>query len=250
MARGLAITIILLLFLGGGVDAQNPAAKEYLSRGDVQLSEDDVHGAISSYTRSIELDPSLVEAYIKRGMALRTKGNLNDAISDFEAAQQIDGQATAGNRFIAQSYSNRGYIEMDRLEIEQAITDFTKAIKLHGEAIHYYRRGQARLIDEDLEGAVADFAQALSLPQDEFLRWMIHANKGYALLLQGKKEEAQRDFDKCPRRNNGHWVLFKFHLRKIEGLINDRRRQRVERQKSVAKNKPAQDVRKDFGKLN
>ena len=95
------------------------------------------------------------------------KGNLNGAINDFGAAQQIDAQAVAGNRSIDQSYSNRGYIEIGDLQIELAIADFTKAIQLHGEAIHFYRRGQARLIDEDLEGAVGDFNWALSVRSAE-----------------------------------------------------------------------------------
>lgn len=64
-------------------------------------------------------------------------------------------------------------------KFELAIADFTKAIELHANAIHYSRRGHARLIDEDLKGAISDFNQALSLePQYEFLSWMIYANRG------------------------------------------------------------------------
>jgi len=234
-------TLLLLLCVHVCYSQAKLNAEEYLKRGDALLDQNDLNGAITTYTRAIELDPALVDAYIKRGIALRTNGDLNAAIEDFEVAEKIDAAAIAGNRYIAESYSNRGYIEMSQLQIERAITDFTKAIELHADAMHYFRRGQAHLIDEDLEGAVKDFNRALNLnPPNGFLYSMICANRSYALLLQRKEKEAQSAFDKCPKTNRR---VLELHLRTIEQRMKQRRRLRVANQRNVAQSKPDRAVR-------
>jgi tetratricopeptide (TPR) repeat protein len=166
----IARLFVLLVFIGLCVcdTHAKPATREYLKRGDTQRNKNNLAKAISNYTRAIELDPSLAKAYVRRGMARPAKGSLNGAIGDFERAEQIDPEVTSNNHQVADLYSNRGYIEMNDLQLGSAIYDFTKAVKSRGDAVHYYRRGQARLIDEDLQGAVDDFTQALNfnLPND------------------------------------------------------------------------------------
>jgi tetratricopeptide (TPR) repeat protein len=229
-------SLALLLLLGAPAVAQTkPTAKEFLQRGDTQLSKNNLAKAIRNYSKAIELDPSFAEAYIRRGMARRVIGTLNTAIQDFDMAHAIDPATTVNNRHIAESYSNRGYIEMNDLQIHAAIADLTKAIESYGDAIHYYRRGQARLIDEDLGGAIGDFNDALSLnPQDAFLSMMIHANRGYALLLQGKTNDAQADFDKCLNSKSGPRLIIELHLRTLETRIKELRRRRFEAQSASA----------------
>ena len=228
---------VLLLFIS--VCTYNgqakPTAREYLKRGDVQLSRNNLVGAIRNYTKAIELDPSFAEAYVRRGMARRAKGSLNGAIEDFERAEEIHPESTFNNRQVADSYSNRGFIEMGDLQLGSAIEDFTKAIRSHGDAVHYYRRGQAKLIDEDLQGAIEDFTQALTFnPPNDFLLSMIYANRGYALRLQGKKNEAQSDFEKGLRRNSGQRVIIELHLRSLETQIKEMRRRRIESQRNIS----------------
>jgi tetratricopeptide (TPR) repeat protein len=79
-------------------------------------------------------------------MALCATGKLNLAIQDFESAGRIDPQAISNNRHVADAYSNRGFIELNELDLGNAIEDFTKAIESYKDALHYYRRGQARLM--------------------------------------------------------------------------------------------------------
>jgi tetratricopeptide (TPR) repeat protein len=204
---GSGFRILLFLFVSAGISYPQvmPTAEEYLTRGDAQLEENGLDGAIRTY---------------------KSEGR--------SCGRECIHKARHG--------SNRGYIEMGRLHIELTIADFTKAIQLHADVIPYYRRGHARLIDEDLKGAISDFNQALSLKsQHEFLSWMIYANRGYAFLLQGKQKEAQSDSDRCPKPNNGHRILFQLHLRTLEEHIRGRRRLRVDSQKRVAKNEPGRN---------
>ena len=109
---------------------------------------------------------------------------------------------------------------MNDLETEKAISDFTKAIECYRDPRHYHRRGQARLIEEDLPGAIQDFDQALSLsPQNEFLTSMIYVNRGYALLRQGKDRDADADFRKSLKLNNGQRIIMELHLRTLGSQI-------------------------------
>lgn len=239
MIRFAPTTILLLLLCAQVCYPQTELkAEQYLERGDALLDQGDLEGAIRTYTRAIELDPDLVQAYIKRGIALRTNGDLNDAIDDFVVAEKIDVNATVGNRYIAESYSNRGYIETGQLQIELAITDFTKAIELHADPLHYLRRGEAYLIAGDLKDAVKDFSQARDRnPATGFLCSMICADRAYALLLQGKEKEAQSDLDSCQGIDSNRRV-FELHFRTIEQRMKRRRRLRMQDQKNIAQNKP------------
>jgi len=47
-------------------------------------------GEIADYTRALELDPKLADAYYNRGIAKQAKGNVNGAIADFKQTLEID----------------------------------------------------------------------------------------------------------------------------------------------------------------
>jgi tetratricopeptide (TPR) repeat protein len=212
-----------------------PSAKDYLRRGDTEFSRSSLVKAIRNYTKAIQIDPFLAEAYVRRGIALRAKGSLNLAIQDFEKAEQIDPQATSNNRLVADSYSSRGYLELSFLELGDAIEDLTKAIKSHEDALHYYRRGQARLLDEDLDGAVDDFSKALTLDQsNDLLRALVYANRGYTRLLQGKMEEARSDLMQSIRRNSGQHVLVELDLRMLEMQRREMHQRRVQVRRNIS----------------
>jgi tetratricopeptide (TPR) repeat protein len=237
IARFSLASLICIFLLNGFLRTASakPSAGEFLRRGNVELSRNNFGKAIRHYTRAIELDPSLAEAYLRRGMAFRATGKLSLAIQDFERAGRIDPQAISNNRYVADAYSNRGYIELNDLELGNAIEDFTKAIESYEDALHYYRRGQARLIAEDLDAAIEDFTRALTFSRpNDFLRSMIYANRGYALQLQGKKEDAQSDFRNGFEPNSGQRILIQLHLRSLEDQIKEMRRRRAQAQRKIA----------------
>lgn len=200
------------------------------------MSRNKVDAAIESYTKAIELKPAYAEAYVRRGMARRAKGDLAGSIEDYEKAASLDPKSTAGNRFVAESYSNRGYNRLGALDVEGAVKDFTRAIEIYPkEADHYFKRGRARIIKEDLDGAVSDLDRALGLSErrNTSLRTLIHANRGMARLLQGKEADAQRDFGESIRLNEGGKLMLDAHLRDLEVQIMLMRRLKAEQQKSI-----------------
>jgi tetratricopeptide (TPR) repeat protein len=236
--RLLILTLILSVAPAAAARAQSrPAPKTLVTRGDTLLARNKVAAAIESYTKAIESKPDYAEAYVRRGLALRAAGDLAGSIEDYEKASSIDPKATSNNRFVAESYSNRGHNKLNEMDVDGAIRDFTRAAEIFpAEADHYYKRGHARLIKEDSEAAVADFDKALGLVDkwNTFLKSLIYADRGMARHLQGKEAEARKDFDECIRLNRGEKMLLEHRLLDIELRIRILKRIRAERQKGIA----------------
>jgi len=236
--RLVILTLILSIAPAAAARAQTrPAAKTLVTRGDILMARNKVDAAVESYTKAIESKPDYAEAYVKRGLARRAKGDLAGSIDDYEKASSIDPKATRNNRFVAESYSNRGYNKLNEMDVDGAIADFTRAADISpSEADHYYKRGHARLIKEEFDAAVADFDRALGLADkwNTFLKTLVYANRGMARHLQGKEAEARKDFDECIRLNKGERMMLEHHLLDIEMRIQILKRIRAERLKGIA----------------
>jgi hypothetical protein len=77
IARLSLASLVCVLLLSGFLSTAyaKPSAGEFLRRGNVELSRNNFGKAIRNYTRAIELDPSLAEAYVRRGMAFAVPVN-------------------------------------------------------------------------------------------------------------------------------------------------------------------------------
>jgi len=241
------LILTLILSLAPAAYAQSRVApKSLVARGDVLMARNKVDAAIETYTKAIESNPAYAEAYVKRGLARRAKGDLAGSIDDYEKAASLDPKATRNNRFVAESYSNRGYNKLNEMDVDGAIADFTRAADIApAEADHYYKRGHARLIKEEFDAAVADFDKALALVDrwNTPLKTLVYANRGMARHLQGEEDEARKDFDECVRLNKGERMLLQHHLLDIEMRIKILKRIRAERLKGIARAwRPAADT--------
>ena len=231
--------IVVLVFLQTvSSQAQSlPSARALAKKGTVLMSANKIDAAIESYTRAIELSPNYAEAYVQRGLAKRARGDLEGSIKDYEKAASIDSKSVVGNRFVAQTYSNRGYIKLNALEVDSAIEDFTKAIEIYpNEDGHYYRRGYARLINEDLAEALNDLNKALIVVRsDNFSsKALIYATRGMVKLLQGKSVDAQMDFDECVKANKVEQFDLDIYLRTIDVQIRLMRERRANQRRTIA----------------
>ena len=233
----LILALVFLQTVPAQAQAQSSAtARELAKKGTLLMSGNKVEAAIETYTRAIELSPNYADAYVKRGMAKRAKGDLEGSIEDYEKAVSIDPKSVLGNRFVAQAYSNRGYIKLNALELNSAIEDFTKAINITpNEDGHYYRRGYARLIKEDLAEALSDLNKALTIVgQDNFSsKTLIYASRGMVKLLQGKNVEAQMDFDECVKLNKVEKFDLDQYIWSIEVQIRVMRQRRAIQQRNI-----------------
>ena len=236
----LAPATLLILFLAGlspSAAQRALSAGDYVRRGVALMAKNNVAGAIECFTKAVELDPGFAEAYVKRGLARRAKGDLNGSIEDYEKARGIDPRATANRRDVAESYHNRGFNKMNELDIEGALLDFDRAVETYSlEADYYLKRGEARLIKEDLTGALADFDKALGIRSaNPTVLPLVYADRGYALLLQGKEEEARKDFERCSQANSGKKILVELHLLGIKSRMEAWKKRRAESGRGIAR---------------
>jgi tetratricopeptide (TPR) repeat protein len=119
----------------------------YAQRGHAKVAKGDLDGGIADYSKTIELSPKIPVAYLSRGEAKRAKGDRAGAVEDF-----FNGEMAKG--------------DMDGIsgDLEGAIVDYTRAIKLHPkDADAYFKRGVAKTKKGDQAGADEDFAQAARL---------------------------------------------------------------------------------------
>jgi tetratricopeptide (TPR) repeat protein len=231
----LCLFAISLLFSPDAFAQSRRVSGAHLKRGDLLMSKNKVAEALDSYDKAVEAEPGWAAAYVKRGMARRAKGDLEGSIEDYEKAEGLDPRSTADSAFVAESYSNRGLNRLQRLETASAVADFTKAIEHDGkEPTHFLRRGQAHLVEEELEAAVADFDRATALNRgNEFLTTLILIHRGFAFLLQGRQDEAKKDFDKSRQLTSGKQVELRLYLLGIEAQIKERRRRRENSMKGI-----------------
>lgn len=230
--------LIVSLFLSHAMfsSAQTPAsARGLVKEGKQLMSRNKVDAAVESFTRAIELSPNYAEAYVERGMAKRAKGDLAGSIEDYEKAGSINPKSIEGNRFIAQAYNNRGYIKLNGMDVDNAIQDFTMAIKINpDEQDHYYKRGLAHLINEDLMQALEDLNHAISISSpDSFSKCLMYATRGMVKLLQGRKVDAEKDFELSMKLNQGESFRVENYLKSLEVQIMLMRERRTKQQRVV-----------------
>lgn len=161
------------------------AAEQY-KQGLRQQDAGDLAGAIAAFTRAIELDPELAEAYNDRGVAYLAKKDYAAAISDFSASIALAPTTAA--------YNNRGSLQIYFKKFAEAIADFSESIKMTPSADAHASRGYAYFQTNQAEQALADFQDAIKL-NPKFGR--AHAMRGLLLLAKGQDAEAQADFDKA-----------------------------------------------------
>ena len=92
-------TSVLMLSIPENVFAKN--AKFYFKSAYKKAEKGDYYGAISDYTKAIEINPNKSEAYYKRGISKAKLKDYYGAISDFTKAIEI-------NPNDSDAYYNRG----------------------------------------------------------------------------------------------------------------------------------------------
>lgn len=103
-------------------------SEAYFNRGINKRYLNDLSGAISDYSKAIEIRPEYYKAYHNRGFAKMKKQDFNGAIEDFTIIIKSE---SLDKNIIASSYGNRGFA---KFSIGQnACPDFRKAVELGSE---------------------------------------------------------------------------------------------------------------------
>ncbi len=165
--RFLFIAVIALVFTAHMACANTADdAKTFFSSGEVKFGKSDFKGAITDFTKAIELNPKLVDAYNSRAAAKFSSGDKQGALADFTKAIELNPKS-------ANTYNNRGSVKSDSGDNQGAMIDFSKAIAInHSFVPAYLNRAAIKLDNEDKQGAIADLLQAAKLGSVEAQQWL------------------------------------------------------------------------------
>lgn len=106
------------------VDNQSYTAKIYLYRGQHYAMINDFKKAVNDYSRALELDQTLFDAYLSRAILYQSLDEPEKAINDYNRAIRFSDSSATMLSFLL---DNRGNAKMARGDYESAYTDFVKA---------------------------------------------------------------------------------------------------------------------------
>jgi tetratricopeptide (TPR) repeat protein len=156
-ARLALLTFVFALATPAFAQTPPSTANDYFKLGNERYAAQDWSGAITAYTKAIELDPRHKIAYYNRAVVRKEQGEVEEALADYNKAIEIDPSYVP-------PYLNRGVIRQDKKDLDGAIADFSKSIELQPRKPEAYgARGSARKAKADIEGALADYNKAIEL---------------------------------------------------------------------------------------
>ena len=108
---------------GNGEEAATPAdeAKQHYNKGVEYGQQGRFDDAIAEYSKAIELDPNLAEAYGNRGNAWRALGEVQRAIADYAEAILLNPQDAGAYAGRALAYTSLGKDRSAEQDIDKAV---------------------------------------------------------------------------------------------------------------------------------
>ncbi|MBK9392176.1 MAG: tetratricopeptide repeat protein [Bacteroidetes bacterium] len=153
MKRLIFITVLSFFFNAGFCQP----AKDYYDKGFNLFNNRDFKGAIENFSKAIEIDPSIEQAYESRGTARYNLNDFKGALADFDKAAELiySGSVQINNPNL---FSIRGLSKIALNDFAGAIEDITTAIdQSKGNEMKFFvQRANAKYFLRDYEGAVSD----------------------------------------------------------------------------------------------
>ena len=136
----------------------------------------DYDRAIADYSEQIKLNPDDVGAYLNRGDALRSKGELASAGEDYGQAIRLAPDNPGG-------FGGRGQIRLFTHDFSGAVADFDTAIRINPNDVnsHINRGAALSLLGENLR-ALQDFDKVIALAPNNPLAYV---ERGQAMQALG-----------------------------------------------------------------
>jgi|GEM_PF-1029840 len=129
----------------------------YRRRGVALRTKGNNDRAIVDFDAAIQIDPKYVSALVDRGVAWRNTGDLDRAIADFDAAIKLDTKN-------ASAFFHRAFTWGRKGEVDRAIADYSESIRLDPKsAMAFHNRGIHWRAKGDLDRAISDFDEAVRL---------------------------------------------------------------------------------------
>ena len=107
----------------------------------------------------------------------------------------IEGSSFASDQK-ALAYKYRGIVRVSAGAVQGAIADFTEAIRLKPDAPTFAGRGWAKFTDRDYSGSIADYSEAIRLSPTSA---GFYIERGHVNIVAGKLDDAIRDLTEALR---------------------------------------------------
>jgi tetratricopeptide (TPR) repeat protein len=163
-------------------------ARCYSERGNAYKNRGNLNEAISDYSKAMEIDPNYAAAYNNRGAAYLKKGNAEQALFDCNKAIQLNPKVSFYYYNRANVYKSKGYFQ-------QAVSDYSKAIAINPDfALAYHNRGSVYQERGSLNEAVSDYSKAIAIEPNLALTYY---NRGNVYLANGDLIKAVSDYGRA-----------------------------------------------------
>jgi len=171
-----------------------------------------VDDAIAQYQKAVEIYPNYVAAHYNLGNALLQKGQLDTALAQYEKAVEIDPNDAA-------AHINLGNAFFQKQQLDEAVAQFQKAVEINpNDAEAQYNLGNALFQKGQLDEAVAQFQKALKIDPNSFAT---HYNLGGAFFQKGQLDEAITQFQEVLRLKPD-FSPAQDNLAKVQALVRQR----------------------------
>ena len=145
---------------------------------------------VGYFSKSLELNPNLVEAYEKRALHYYYQRRYDKAIRDYTKVIELKPDDS-------EAYLMRGSAHLKKEELEPAIRNLSQAIELDpAVASAYGFRAEAYRLAGMATEAVRDSTEAISLRGDQRTTAIAYRTRAKALLELGDEEQSDADFNK------------------------------------------------------
>src|ERR1700722_11559762 len=149
--------------------------------GDALFQKGNVDDAIVQFQQALQINPGYAQAHNNFGNALLQKKNVNGAIVQFQQALQI-------NPDYADAHYNLGNALLQKGNVDGAIAQFQQALQIKPDYAEAYNNlGNALLQKGNVDEAIVHYQQALQIKPDDA---EAYNNFGNALLQKGNVDEA------------------------------------------------------------
>lgn len=197
-------------------------ASDYIDLGNYY--DDDHYKAIDYFTKAIELNPRLAEAYSLRAQRKQILGDLKGAMLDYNIALELDPNdcrvylnrgtlkynksdyrgakldyqnsltTSISSLDSVASYYNIGLAQSSLKEFKSAIVTLTKSININPHYLSYDRRAYSKFMIDDYWGAIEDYNKTIELNPDHREAYY---NRGLCKISLGRQESGCLDLSKA-----------------------------------------------------
>jgi tetratricopeptide (TPR) repeat protein len=141
----------------------------YFLRATASMKISKYEDAIDDLTKALQLNFCSYRLYFNRGLAQYRRKNFDLAIQDYKSAMMLAPllrKSLHNSQLICEAFNQRGIEYLKHDDFQQALNDFSYAIKIHPQFSEpYLNRGVVYRKLTQYESAIEDFNWAISLNQ-------------------------------------------------------------------------------------